>query len=116
LRASIQPFPCSPGCSSRIRTSRSSAGYIERSVIDDGIGLPLDYDERRPDNAGMSILWCLSSQLGGSIRPESRDPGLAVHIAFPAERRESFDARVEPRRAEPRRLETIVTTAPVDAT
>ena len=58
------------------------------SVSDDGIGLPIDYDERRPSNAGMSILQCLAGQLGGTFRLESSDPGLAVYIAFPAERRE----------------------------
>ncbi|WP_235536229.1 MULTISPECIES: sensor histidine kinase [unclassified Sphingomonas] len=51
-----------------IRASRAHDGTLDLRVIDDGIGLPADFDLARSDSLGLKLAQMLARQLGGTFR------------------------------------------------
>jgi two-component sensor histidine kinase len=51
-----------------IRASRAHDGTLDLRVIDDGIGLPPDFDLAQSDSLGLRLAQMLARQLGGSFR------------------------------------------------
>lgn len=51
-----------------VRASRAHDGTLDLRVIDDGIGLPADFDLARSDSLGLKLAQMLARQLGGTFR------------------------------------------------
>ena len=50
-----------------IRAQRAGDGALEIAVIDDGAGLPVDFDRTRGDSLGLKLSEMLAGQLGGTF-------------------------------------------------
>jgi two-component sensor histidine kinase len=51
-----------------IRACRAHDGTLDLRVMDDGIGLPEDFDLAKSDSLGLKLAQMLARQLGGSFR------------------------------------------------
>ena len=71
--------------------ARNTDATLEVRVVDDGIGLPVDFDPASSSSLGLSIVRTLVSELGGTLRIDRRDqesgtavPGTVVELTLPA--------------------------------
>ena len=65
----------------RTRLARGAAIVIE--ILDDGPGLPADFDLSTHDGLGLRLIRALSRKLGATISFDNIDPGLRVQMALP---------------------------------
>lgn len=65
--------------------ARNSDGTLEVRVVDDGVGLPADFDPESTSSLGLSIVRTLAGELGGTLRIAGRenDPGTVVELSLP---------------------------------
>jgi two-component sensor histidine kinase len=68
-------------CRIRIRT-RSEEGHLVLEIGDEGPGLPADFETRRSDSLGVSIIKSLIGQMRGKLVTSS-SPGATFHITVP---------------------------------
>ncbi|MGM0505827.1 MAG: PAS domain S-box protein [Bacteroidota bacterium] len=61
---------------------RESGGGVSIVVEDDGVGLPEDFDVRKPNTLGMSLIDVLTEQLHGTQRYESPETGSRFILEF----------------------------------
>ncbi|MCJ8143542.1 DUF4118 domain-containing protein [Ancylobacter sp. A5.8] len=66
-----------------VTLSRLSSGRLELVIVDDGPGLPDDFDLERSPSLGLRIIQGLAGQLDGAVRFENRN-GTAVLVEFSA--------------------------------
>ncbi|APG28096.1 hypothetical protein A7E78_09735 [Syntrophotalea acetylenivorans] len=60
------------GCSGQVTVSlQSENGQIELKVVDDGIGLPAEFDHRQAKTLGLQLVSALVNQLGGALEVET---------------------------------------------
>lgn len=66
--------------------ARNADGTLEVRVVDDGVGLPADFDPESTSSLGLSIVRTLVGELGGTLRIAGRenDPGTVVELSLPA--------------------------------
>jgi len=64
-----------------VRMTKDDQGKITLAIIDDGIGLPIDFDVSDSSNMGLEIVSLLVSQLDGEIDFVS-DHGTRIEIEF----------------------------------
>src|SRR5437868_1253271 len=62
--------------------AHSRKGRMQLAVIDDGVGLPEDFDNRESKTLGLQIVEILARQLRGSWELK-RDSGTMFHLSFP---------------------------------
>ena len=65
----------------RTRVAHGSAILIE--ILDDGPGLPADFDPSAHDGLGLRLIRAQVRKLGATISFENIDPGLRVQMALP---------------------------------
>jgi two-component sensor histidine kinase len=65
----------------RLSLSRTPEGAL-LEVADDGVGMPAA-DSGARQSLGLQLVEALAGQLGGNVRFENTDPGLAVRLTFP---------------------------------
>ncbi|MEX1212111.1 MAG: PAS domain S-box protein [Balneolaceae bacterium] len=69
--------------SGTVRVSLSESDNCVSIVVeDDGVGLPEDFDVRKPNTLGMSLIDVLTEQLHGSQRYESPETGARFTLEF----------------------------------
>lgn len=78
-----------PSCGGEVNVSlhRLPDGRIEMTIIDDGRGLPANFDLARTDSLGLRIAQQLSRQLGGEFELAGRDdaaPGTQARLLIAA--------------------------------
>lgn len=61
-------------------------GAILVEIVDDGVGLPENFDPRHDGGLGMRMVRLLADQLGASLSFESSDVGLTVRLLIPPAR------------------------------
>lgn len=72
-----------------LRLQAADAGQFELSVVDDGIGVPADFDPARTDSLGLRLVLSLAEQLGASlVHSVPGDRGSRFAIRFLPEMRE----------------------------
>lgn len=66
--------------------ARNADGTLEVRVVDDGVGLPADFDPESTRSLGLSIVRTLVGELGGTLRIAGREnePGTVVELSLPA--------------------------------
>lgn len=66
--------------------ARNADGTLEVRVVDDGVGLPADFDPESTSSLGLSIVRTLVGELGGTLRIAGREnaPGTVVELSLPA--------------------------------
>lgn len=66
--------------------ARNAEGTLEVRVVDDGVGLPADFDPESTRSLGLSIVRTLVGELGGTLRIAGREnePGTVVELSLPA--------------------------------
>ncbi len=96
------PGTLAPGERGRIRIIMSNDSVLMRlAVIDDGAGIPPDFDPQTSDSLGMTIVRGLVDELGGSmefgpVHPGTRRPGSRVQLVLPVVSRVEADAQRPP--------------------
>ncbi|MBS1838298.1 MAG: PAS domain-containing sensor histidine kinase, partial [Actinobacteria bacterium] len=87
----------------RIRIVMTNDSVVLRlAVVDDGAGIPSDFDPLTSDSLGMTIVRGLVDELGGTIeqhavQPGARRPGNRVQLALPVVSHVESDAQRPPR-------------------
>lgn len=82
-------FPDGRSGSLTVRLRRiPGADRIELAVSDTGAGLPPDFQERRADTLGLSLVEALARQLGGTLETSS-EGGASFTVRFPLPQSES---------------------------
>jgi two-component sensor histidine kinase len=72
-----------------LRLQAVDAGQFELSVVDDGIGVPADFDPARTDSLGLRLVLSLADQLGARlVHSAPGDRGSRFAIRFLPEMRE----------------------------
>lgn len=72
-----------------LRLQALDGGQLELSVVDDGVGLPADFDPMRTDSLGMRLVVSLAEQLDGSlVHSTPGDRGSRFAIRFVSQLRE----------------------------
>ncbi|HEX4168804.1 MAG TPA: PAS domain S-box protein [Bryobacteraceae bacterium] len=66
----------------RIMLKQMATGEVALTVSDDGIGLPVDFDQRKSKSLGMTIVQILAKQLGAAFTVQSQ-PGASFTLCFP---------------------------------
>jgi two-component sensor histidine kinase len=96
------PGTLAPGEKGRIRVVMANDQVVLRlAVIDDGAGLPEDFDPQTSESLGLSIVRGLVDELGGTmsfsaVEPGSRRPGNRVQLTLPVVSRVEADAERPP--------------------
>jgi len=78
-------FPDDRGGAVTVRAHRER-GQLTVSILDDGVGLPADFNPGNTDRLGLQIVSTLvSAELGGTVtfRPRPDGPGACVEISMP---------------------------------
>jgi PAS domain S-box-containing protein len=72
-----------------LRLQPLNDGQLEFSVVDDGVGLPSDFDAARSDSLGLRLVFSLAEQLGGNlVHAAAGDAGSRFAIRFKLETQE----------------------------
>jgi two-component sensor histidine kinase len=71
------------GCEIRVGVVQELAGLIAIRVEDDGVGLPLTFDLKRPTSLGMRIVTAFSAQLTGELSFSRLSPGTVFNLVVP---------------------------------
>ena len=73
-----------PDCQIRVKVA-AAAGQdaLVISVLDEGDGLPADFDLTRPRGLGMRIVMAFVSQLGGTLATKAHRPGTEFVLTIP---------------------------------
>lgn len=64
-----------------VRLETSASGAHSMSVMDDGSGVPEDFDPERTNGLGMKIVTSLTRQIGGELRTLSGDDGRGARFS-----------------------------------
>jgi two-component sensor histidine kinase len=67
----------------RVALSEVSAGKMQLSVADDGVGIPAGLDIRQTKSLGMHLVHTLAEQLGAELEM-TRDQGTCMKFTFAA--------------------------------
>lgn len=96
------PGTLAPGERGRIRIVMANDSVVLRlAVIDDGAGIPADFDPKTSNSLGMTIVRGLVDELGGTmefgpVHPGTRRPGSRVQLSLPVVSRVEADAQRPP--------------------
>ena len=63
--------------------SQHTGGRLVVQVVDDGVGLPQDFDEEDSSSLGLSIVRTLADELDGSLTMDASPSGTRVVVEFP---------------------------------
>ncbi|MBW3598783.1 MAG: PAS domain S-box protein [Planctomycetes bacterium] len=66
----------------RLAPQAESAGWVQLTVSDNGVGLPADLDFRRTESLGLQLVVTLAEQIGGAIDLDNT-AGATFKIRFP---------------------------------
>lgn len=86
-----------------LRLQALDDGRLELSVVDDGIGLPADFDPARTDSLGLRLVLSLAEQLGASLEysaPGDRGSRFAIRFTPEMPEHSRLDGAGEPMRRE----------------
>jgi two-component sensor histidine kinase len=78
-------FPGGRGGKVKIVLNYTSGNLLRLSIIDNGLGLPENFDPKKSASLGMEMMKALSKQLGGNFNMKS-DEGVCISIDFLAEK------------------------------
>jgi two-component sensor histidine kinase len=72
-----------PGGTIWIVVAGAGKGKLSISVSDEGVGLPPDFDLKKPRGLGMRIITAFVKQLNGTLEIRNRNPGTEFLITIP---------------------------------